>query len=171
MVIPEEEASHYTRKRSFLRSVLIPVITVKIKRLPHNPGLPLSQKMSELCAGFDLMAAIESPVSIAAGETALIPTGFALGIPPGFEGQVRPRSGLASNYGLTILNAPGTIDADYRGELKVILVNLGRQPVTLKRGDRIAQLIIAPVAPAILQETEELEPTRRADGGFGHTGV
>jgi len=127
--------------------------------------------MSELSAGFDLMAAIESPVSIAPDETALIPTGFALGIPPGFEGQVRPRSGLASNYGLTILNAPGTIDADYRGELKVILINLGRQPFVLKRGDRIAQLIVAPVAQAILQETQELGPTRRADGGFGHTGV
>ena len=147
------------------------MITVKIKRLPHNPDLPLPQKMSELSAGFDLMAAIESPVSIAPAETALIPTGFALGIPPGFEGQVRPRSGLASNYGLTILNAPGTIDADYRGELKVILINLGRQPFVLKRGDRIAQLIVAPVAQAILQETQELGPTRRADGGFGHTGV
>ncbi len=147
------------------------MIIVKIKRLPHNPDLPLPQKMSELSAGFDLRAAIELPVTIAPGEATLIPTGYALGIPPGYEGQVRPRSGLASNYGLTILNAPGTIDADYRGELKVILINLGRQPVVLKRGDRIAQLIIAPVAPAILQETQELEPTQRADGGFGHTGV
>ena len=127
--------------------------------------------MSEHSAGFDLMAALDSTANIAPGETALIPTGFALSIPPGYEGQVRPRSGLASKHGLTILNAPGTIDADYRGELKVVLINLGHRPVTLKRGDRIAQLIIAPIAPAILQEAQELETTRRADGGFGHTGV
>jgi len=147
------------------------MITVKIKRLPHNPDLPLPEKMSRLSAGFDLRAAVENPVTVPPGETALIPTGLALGIPAGFEGQVRPRSGLASNYGLTILNAPGTIDADYRGELKVLLINLGRKPVPIKRGDRIAQLIIAPIVSVTLEETSELDPTLRGDGGFGHTGV
>jgi dUTP pyrophosphatase len=127
--------------------------------------------MSEFSAGFDLMAAVDAPLSISAGDTVLIPTGFALSIPPGYEGQVRPRSGLASNHGLTILNAPGTVDSDYRGELKVLLINLGRQAVTLKRGDRIAQLVIAPIAVATLQEASDLDTTRRGDGGFGHTGL
>ena len=99
------------------------------------------------------------------------PTGIALGIPPGYEGQVRPRSGLAARHGLSIPNAPGTIDADYRGEVKVILINLGRETITLKRGDRIAQLVIMPVPCVVLEETGELDPTARGDGGFGHTGA
>jgi len=147
------------------------MITVKIKRLPHNPDLPLPEKMSELSSGFDLMAAIEEPLSIAPGDMALIPTGFALSIPKGFEGQVRPRSGLAVKRGLTILNAPGTVDADYRGELKVALANLGTETVTLKRGDRIGQLVIAPIPAVTLEETSSLDPTTRGDGGFGHTGM
>ncbi|UCD57656.1 MAG: dUTP diphosphatase [Candidatus Hydrogenedentota bacterium] len=147
------------------------MVIVKIKRLSHNKGLPLPRKMSQCSSGFDLMAAVDDPIGIAPGETVLIPTGFALGIPPGYEGQVRPRSGLAANHGLTILNTPGTIDADYRGELKVLLINLGRETVTLKRGDRIAQLVIAPIPSVILQEASDLDPTPRADGAFGHTGI
>lgn len=147
------------------------MISVKVKRLPHNRDLPLPERMSELSAGFDLRAALEESLAIPPGETVLIPTGLALSIPAGFEGQVRPRSGLASTHGLTILNAPGTIDADYRGEVKVLLVNLGKEPVQVKRGDRIAQLVIAPVVHAVLEETPELDPTSRGNGGFGHTGV
>jgi dUTP pyrophosphatase len=147
------------------------MLKIKVKRLPHNPDLPLPQKMSEHSSGFDLMAALEEPISIAPGETAFVPTGIALSIPPGYEGQVRPRSGLAVKHGLTILNAPGTIDADYRGEVKVILINLGREQVTLRRGDRIAQLIIAPVSQVTLQESDDLDSTTRGTGGFGHTGV
>ena len=124
------------------------MITVKVKRLANNRDLPLPQKMSAHSSGFDLVAAIDEPVAISPGDTALIPTGIALSIPAGYEGQVRPRSGLATNHGLSIPNAPGTIDADYRGEVKVILINLGRRTVTLNRGDRIAQLIISPV-PAV----------------------
>lgn len=147
------------------------MVTVKVKRLPHNPDLPLPRKMSEHSSGFDLMAAVDEPVSIAPGDIALIPTGIALGIPPGYEGQVRPRSGLAARHGLSIPNAPGTIDADYRGEVKVILINLGRETITLRRGDRIAQLVIVPVPHVVLQEIAELDSTLRADGGFGHTGT
>jgi dUTP pyrophosphatase len=147
------------------------MVTVKVKRLSHNPDLPLPEKMSELSAGFDLRAAVETPAVVPPGESVLIPTGLALSIPAGYEGQVRPRSGLASNHGLTILNAPGTIDADYRGELKVLLVNLGRKPVQINRGDRIAQLVIAPVVQAVLEETTELDSTTRGQGGFGHTGL
>lgn len=148
------------------------MITVEIKRLPHNPDLPLPQKMSEHSSGFDLMAAVDKdePLKIAPGEVALVPTGFALSIPPGFEGQVRPRSGLAARHGLSIPNAPGTIDADYRGELKVILINHGRDMFAIKRGDRIAQLVIAPIPPVLLQEVDDLESTDRGAGGFGHTG-
>lgn len=147
------------------------MITVKIKRLSHNSDLPLPKKMSDHSSGFDIMAAMDEPLHISPGDRALVPTGIALSIPPGYEGQIRPRSGLATKYGISIPNAPGTIDADYRGEVKVALINLGHQAVTLKRGDRIAQLIIAPVPPVVLQEVSELEPTLRADGGFGHTGI
>lgn len=147
------------------------MVTIQVKRLPHNPDLPLPQKMSEHSSGFDLMAALDGPITIAPGATVLVPTGLALGIPPGYEGQVRPRSGLAAKHGLSIPNAPGTIDADYRGEVKVILINLGRDEITLKRGDRIAQLVIAPVPPVTLQETPDLDMTDRGEGGFGHTGA
>ena len=147
------------------------MITVKIQRLPHNPDLPLPQRMSDHSSGYDVMAAVQEPISIAPGDTALIPTGFALEIPPGYEGQVRPRSGLAAKHAISIPNAPGTIDADYRGELRIILINLGREPFTIKRGDRIAQLVIAPVTSTNLQEVSDLGETPRGSGGFGHTGV
>ncbi len=147
------------------------MVTIKIKRLPHNPDLPLPQKMSEHSSGFDLMAALDEPLLIQPGDIALVPTGIALGIPPGYEGQIRPRSGLAARYGVSVPNAPGTIDADYRGEIKVILINLGREVVTLKRGDRVAQLIIAAVPSVTLQEESDLDPTQRGEGGFGHTGI
>jgi dUTP pyrophosphatase len=147
------------------------MVTVKIQRLPHNLDLPLPRKMSENSSGFDLMAAVDEPVDIPPGDITLIPTGIALGIPPGYEGQVRPRSGLAARHGLSIPNAPGTIDADYRGEIKVILINLGRETITLKRGDRIAQLVIAPVPRVVFEEIGELDSTARSDGGFGHTGA
>lgn len=147
------------------------MIVVKVKRVEGNSDLPLPQKMSDQSSGFDLMAAIDEPITIPPGDTATIPTGIALGIPPGFEGQIRPRSGLAANYGLSIPNAPGTVDADYRGQVKVILINLGREAVTLKRGDRIAQLVISPVPSVVLHEVPHLDSTPRGDGGFGHTGV
>jgi dUTP pyrophosphatase len=148
------------------------MITIEIKRLPHNLDLPLPQKMSEHSSGFDLMAAVDEdePLEIDPGEVALVPTGFALSIPPGYEGQVRPRSGLAARHGLSIPNAPGTIDADYRGELKVILINHGPDTIAIKRGDRIAQLVITPVPPVALQEVDDLDSTPRGAGGFGHTG-
>jgi dUTP pyrophosphatase len=146
-------------------------VTIKVKRLGNNPDLPLPRKMSTHSAGFDLVAAIDEPVVLSPGDTALIPTGIALSIPAGYEGQVRPRSGLAATHGLSIPNAPGTIDADYRGEVKVLLINLGRENISLKRGDRIAQLVIAPVPTVTLQEVRELDPTPRGDGGFGHTGI
>ncbi len=139
-----------------------------VKRLGHARGLP--RYMSEQAAGMDLPAAIETPLTLAPGERALVPTGLALAIPPGYEGQVRPRSGLAAKHGLTLLNAPGTIDADYRGEVKVILINLGSEPVTISPGQRIAQLVIAPVTRAELTEVDELPPTPRGEGGFGHSG-
>ncbi|MGH7785652.1 MAG: dUTP diphosphatase [Candidatus Binatia bacterium] len=132
--------------------------------------LPLPSYQTEGAAGMDLMAELAAPLTLAPGERGLVPTGLAVEIPAGFEGQVRPRSGQALRHGLTVLNAPGTIDADYRGEIQVLLVNLGAVEVQVQRGDRIAQLIIAPVARATWRLVETLTPTRRADGGFGHTG-
>ncbi|MFV0437570.1 MAG: dUTP diphosphatase [Desulfopila sp.] len=122
-------------------------------------------------AGMDVCAAVKEATTIAAGEIALIPTGFGVAIPDGFEIQVRPRSGLAVRYGITVVNSPGTIDADYRGEVKVALINLGNRPFVVRRGDRIAQLVLAPVATISWQLTAELDRTERGDGGFGHTGV
>jgi dUTP pyrophosphatase len=143
---------------------------VEVLRLAHGQGLDLPAYMTPQAAGIDLAAALAEPLTLAPGQIALVPTGLALAIPEGHEGQVRPRSGLAVKYGLTVVNAPGTIDADYRGEVKVALINLGSQPVTLNRGDRVAQLIIAPVTRALLVEVTELPPSRRGEGGFGHTG-
>jgi dUTP pyrophosphatase len=141
-----------------------------VERLAHAQGLALPAYMSEGAAGLDLAAAVEEPVEVAPGGIVLIPTGLKLAIPPGYEGQVRPRSGLAVKHGLTVVNAPGTIDADYRGEVKVGLVNLGPRPVAVARGERVAQLVIAPVSRAELAEVEALPPSRRGEGGFGHTG-
>jgi dUTP pyrophosphatase len=148
-------------------------LEVRVMRLPHAAGLPLPQYQSALAAGLDLVAAVpaDTPVTIAPGARAAIPTGIALALPPGHEGQVRPRSGLAMRHGVSVLNAPGTIDADYRGEVQVILVNLGSGPFLVERGARIAQLVIAPVGHARLVETETLDATARASGGFGSTGT
>jgi dUTP diphosphatase len=143
---------------------------VQIMRLPHGAGLALPAYMTLQAAGLDLPAALTEPLSVAPGQIVLVPTGLALAIPPGYEGQVRPRSGLAIKQGLTVVNAPGTIDADYRGEVQVGLVNLGPAAVTIARGDRVAQLIIAPVVQAELVEVDELPPSSRGAGGFGHTG-
>jgi dUTP pyrophosphatase len=146
---------------------------LRIKRLPHAAGLPLPSYQSEGAAGLDLLAAVASdrPITIRPGERALVPTGLAVALPPGTEGQVRPRSGLAVRHGVTVLNAPGTIDADYRGEIQVILVNLGQAPFTVQRGTRIAQLTIAPVMQATLCETTNLDETTRGVAGFGSTGT
>jgi len=133
--------------------------------------LPLPTYHSELAAGMDVAAAVTDPVVIGPGEIQLIPTGFAVAIPPGYELQVRPRSGLAVKHGISIINSPGTIDADYRGEVKIALINLGRVPFTIRRQDRIAQLVLAPVSRAVLLVLEQLDKTSRQDGGFGHTGM
>ena len=148
-----------------------PVIAVR--RLPHGEGLPLPAYETANAAGMDLRAAVPEgePLTLRPGDRHAVPTGLAMAIPPGFEGQVRPRSGLASRHGVTCLNAPGTVDADYRGEVKVILVNLGPEAFIVRRGDRIAQLLIAPVAQATWRETDALEETARGEGGFGSTGL
>lgn len=142
---------------------------IKVRRVRPS-SLPLARYQSAHAAGMDLIADIEVSLEIASMARAAVPTGIAMEIPPGFEGQVRPRSGRALEEGLTVVNSPGTIDADYRGEIKVLLVNLGTAPVTIRPGDRIAQLVIAPVARAELVEVVELEPSSRGGGGFGHTG-
>ena len=144
---------------------------ILVKRL--RPDALLPRAMSELAAGMDLCAALDAPLLLAPGDRAAVPTGLALAIPPGWEGQVRPRSGLALHAGVTVLNAPGTIDADYRGELKVLLVNLSGRGQTIEPGARIAQLVVAPVARAEVIEVAELDelgPTARGAGGFGSTG-
>jgi dUTP pyrophosphatase len=140
-------------------------------RLPHGRGLPLPERASPGAAGVDLLAAVEEDLSLAPGERRLVPTGIAIALPAGYEAQVRPRSGLALTHGLTVLNAPGTIDADYRGEVGVVLVNLGQEPVVVRRGMRIAQLVLAAHADLGWREAPELSPTHRAGGGFGSTGI
>ncbi len=145
-------------------------VDIAIQRLPHGADLALPQPATDASAGADLVAAVTDPVVLKPGERALIPTGIAIGLPAGFEAQVRPRSGLALRHGVTILNAPGTIDADYRGEIGVILINLGEEAFTVSRGDRIAQLIIAPVSRAEWLEVDSLNETDRG-GGFGSTGT
>ncbi|HEY7999434.1 MAG TPA: dUTP diphosphatase [Pseudolabrys sp.] len=147
-------------------------VDIRIMRLPHGRDLPLPSYQSALAAGLDLIAAVpaDAPLMLAPGARALIPTGIAIALPPGTEAQVRPRSGLAVKHGLTVLNAPGTIDADYRGELQILLVNLGGEPVAITRGMRIAQLVIATIARAALQEVEFLNETARGTSGFGSTG-
>ncbi|MGA9750217.1 MAG: dUTP diphosphatase [Acidobacteriota bacterium] len=144
--------------------------TVLLRRLPHGEGLPLPARATPGAAGLDLCAAVARPLSLAPGERALVPTGFVWEIPEGYEGQVRPRSGLALKHGLTLLNAPGTVDSDYRGEVCVILCNLGSEPFAVERGARIAQMVVAPVAAAEPVETAALSETDRGAGGFGHTG-
>ncbi len=150
----------------------MPPVQVSILRLPHARDLPLPAYQSAGASGLDLCAAIPAgnTVVIPPGRNAAIPTGMVLALPAGSEGQIRPRSGLAARHGITVLNAPGTIDADYRGEVQVILVNLGAEPFLVRRGMRIAQLVIAPVIQVILVEVESLEDTNRGSGGFGSTG-
>ena len=145
---------------------------VKITRLPHGADLPLPAYQSAGAAGLDLMAAVpaDAPVTIAPGARAQIPTGIAISLPHGTEGQVRPRSGLAARHGISVLNTPGTVDADYRGEIQVILVNFGAESFTVERGQRIAQLVIAPVFRAQLLEQKNLDKTKRGTKGFGSTG-
>lgn len=148
-------------------------VEVQLQRLPHSDGLPLPHYQSELAAGLDLVAAVASdaPIVIAPGERALIPTGIAIALPAGFEGQVRPRSGLALKHGVTVLNSPGTIDADYRGEIQIILVNLGRESFTVERGARVAQLVVAATMQASICVVATLDETTRGVGGFGSTGT
>jgi dUTP pyrophosphatase len=148
-------------------------LTVKIKRLPHGTDLPLPAYQSEGAAGLDLYAAVpaDAPVVIKPGQWAPIPTGIAIALPRGTEGQVRPRSGLAMRNGIGVLNAPGTVDADYRGEIHVLLVNFGSESFAVARGARVAQLVITPVVHAQLSEVESLDETRRGAGGFGSTGI
>ena len=148
-----------------------PEIAIAIQQLPHGENLPLPAYASSGAAGMDVVAAIEIALILVPGQRAAVPTGLAMAIPPGFEVQVRPRSGLALNHGLTVANAPGTIDADYRGEVKVLLVNLGSDPVTITRGMRIAQLVPAAVTRARLTLVESLDETIRGSGGFGSTGT
>ncbi len=145
-------------------------ITIRIKRLAGGEGVPLPIKMTEHAAGFDIHAAVKEPVTLERGQIALIPCGFAMAVPVGFEAQVRPRSGLASKFGVTLVNSPGTIDADYRGEVHVPLINHGSAAFTVERGMRIAQMLILPVPAVELAEVDELDATTRGAGGFGHTG-
>ncbi len=149
-----------------------PVPTVRLNWLPHGAGLDLPAYETTLAAGMDLRAAVpgDDPLVLEAGSRALIETGFAIALPPGFEAQIRPRSGLAIKHGITCLNTPGTIDADYRGEIKVILINLGEAPFTINRGDRIAQMVIALVVQAEILQVDVLDETGRGAGGFGSTG-
>ncbi|WP_269670988.1 dUTP diphosphatase [Paenibacillus sp. 481] len=148
-----------------------PSYNVEIKKLPGNEDIMLPQKMSELAAGFDLYAAVEEPLTIEPGQRMLVPTGFAMAMPPELEAQIRPRSGLAYKHGITCLNSPGTIDADYRGEVKVLLANLGQAPFTITRNERIAQMVFQVVPRVSLGQVTELSDTERGAGGFGHTGT
>jgi dUTP pyrophosphatase len=141
-----------------------------VKRLASGEGLPMPVRMTAQAAGFDLPAAIAEPVVLKPGDIRLVPCGFAMALPPGYEAQVRPRSGLASRHGVTLVNTPGTIDSDYRGEIHVPLINLGRSEFTVERGMRIAQMLVLPVPPVRLMEVNDLDATERGTGGFGHTG-
>jgi dUTP pyrophosphatase len=145
-------------------------ITVKIRRLAGSQDVPLPQRMTEHAAGFDLHAAVKAPTTLARGRILLVPCGFAMALPPGYEAQVRPRSGLSSRHGVTMVNAPGTIDADYRGEVQVPLINLGPADFVIERGMRIAQMVVMPVPAVEIVEVGELDETPRGRGGFGHTG-
>jgi dUTP pyrophosphatase len=156
--------------KSLARDVPARDIAVAINRLPHGAGLTLPAYATALAAGLDLAAAVTAPLFLEAGGRAAIPTGIAIALPAGYEAQLRPRSGLALKHGLTVLNSPGTIDADYRGEICVILANLGDKAVKIERGDRIAQLVVAPVTRIAWQEVEALPETARGSGGFGSTG-
>ena len=146
-------------------------LIVQIKPLAHFGDLPLPKFETALAAGADLRAALDADMSLAPGERALVPTGFAMALPAGYEAQIRPRSGLAYKHGITCLNTPGTIDADYRGEVKVLLINHGQDPFTITRGERIAQMVIAPITQPDFVSVETLDDTARGEGGFGSTGT
>ncbi len=147
-------------------------LRVRILRInPNKTDIPLPEYSTEGSAGMDVCAAVDAEVMIQPGETALIPTGFIIELPPGHEAQIRPRSGLAIKHGLGILNSPGTIDSDYRGEVKIIVTNFGKNPYTVHRGDRIAQMIVAAYERVKWEESDSLEKSSRGDGGFGHTGI
>lgn len=145
-------------------------IIVRIKRLGDNADIPLPERMTEHAAGFDVAAAVREPLVLQPREIRLVPCGFAMALPIGYEAQMRPRSGLSSKHGISLVNAPGTIDCDYRGEVRVPLINHGAQPFTIERGMRIAQMVIKKVPNVQLLEVEELDDTGRGQGGFGHTG-
>ena len=145
-------------------------IIVKVKRLDNNTDLPLPSYQSDGSSGLDLCAAVNNNLTLQPGDIKLIQTGLSISLPEGYEAQIRPRSGLALKYGLGFVNAPGTIDADYRGEIGVIAINWGKKPLTIKRGDRIAQMVIHTVSRAIVEEVNELDTTQRGEGGFGHSG-
>jgi len=147
------------------------VVEVLVRRLPQGRDLPLPRRATPHASGFDLRARLERPLVLEPGDRALVPTGIVVALPSGHEAQIRPRSGLALKQGLALLNSPGTVDADYRGEVGVLLVNLGRESVTVRRGDRIAQMVVQRVPGASLVEVEELPETERGPGGFGHTGT
>jgi dUTP pyrophosphatase len=161
---PESDGYILIRRRRF-------TMKVYVKRLKKNPLGSMPQYMTEGASGMDLFASLEEEVTLGPGERKLIPTGIAVAIPEGFEGQVRPRSGLAIQRGIGIVNGPGTIDSDYRGEIGVLLINFGKEPLTIRNGERIAQIVISQVFRATLEEVDDLPPTRREGGGFGHTGI
>lgn len=146
-------------------------VKVALRQEPGSEDLPLPAYESAQAAGMDLRAAVTDALVVAPGERAMVPTGIRIALPSGTEAQVRPRSGLAIRHGISMVNSPGTIDADYRGEVKVLLINHGQEPFTIQRGDRIAQMVIAPVLQADWEIVDDLEATVRGDGGFGHTGV
>lgn len=150
---------------------MIEPVAVAVARLDHGRGMELPAYETEGAAGMDLMAAVEDPINLAPGDRALVPTGLAIALPQGFEAQIRPRSGLAAKRGVTVLNSPGTIDADYRGEVKVVLVNLGQESFIVERAARIAQMVIAPVTRAAWRRVDRLDETARGAGGFGSTGT
>jgi len=146
-------------------------ISLLVRRKPGTDDLPLPRYMSEAAAGMDVCAAVDEPLVLEPGDIRLVPTGLQVAVPPGYEVQVRPRSGLALKHGLTVVNTPGTIDADYRGEVGVIVGNIGREAFTITRGMRVAQLVVAAVARADVQQVDELPETDRGEGGFGHSGT
>jgi dUTP pyrophosphatase len=160
-----------SRAREGAASLTTDPILVRLSRLPHGEGLELPTTASSGSAGIDLRAAIDDEIDLGPGERVVVPTGIAVAIPEGYEGQVRPRSGLALEHGLTLLNTPGTIDSDYRGEVKVILINLGQESFRLSRGDRVAQMVVSEVSKVRFVEASELSPTERGGGGFGSSGI
>ena len=167
MIVAAEVAGHAVNPHM---NEVKELLTVSVKTLPHFEGLSLPQYMTEGASGMDLLAACQDPVTLQAGDRALIPTGLIIALPKDVEAQIRPRSGLAIKHGITLLNTPGTIDADYRGEIQIILINHGKEPFIVTRGMRIAQMVLAKVVKASLEIVDNLDGTRRGAGGFGHTG-